>query len=1000
MLAKDSSKLWSWVEDAPRRGQEVTGPILRAASRVVAVLVAHNGEAWLPRTLAHLERLEIRPGMLIGVDADSTDESRLMLETTGIFDLVVDGNENLGYGDNVKLGLAAAGIDENIARVEFDWLWLLHDDTAVGKTSLTNLMASASGEDAPQVIFPKLLQPRRRNHPDKIDAVGESIAADGSRVSVVEPGQIDQGQLEPMNVLGGSTAGMLISLAAWQRLDGLSSEVPLLRDGVEFGMRANRAGLRVVTCPEASIRHIDATRSGLRDSKLAPEPDTLDIALGMMVAAGHAADVERASRKILFSARLNQLGHLLSKDHDRRRAAKNALTKFQTEKPAVHSIAEGAAKSGELENVDRELLPARFSELRHSLDLLAGKVADRAEGARLRPDPQARSGIRNLLSPGLVTATVLFVITLIACRGLIGFGRLSGPMLLPSPDSVGAAWHFWTNGTAGMIGANPPWLGLMALGSTLLLGQPEWFVSLVVLGGCSLSAASGFFFIRHLVASRWQAAALAAVWGLLLPLSGATGTGSLDAVAAAVLIPLLANVARAWLLRDKAGAESWRRPAHFALLAILLVSFVPLAWLPLAVFAFLIGRRIKNWKAALVAALGPVVVLSPWLPRLLSDPGRLLTGAEPSAAWAAQAPSPIGMAFGRSGYAHSPMVINILVVAVIWVLALVALYMLRTKLSCYLMGGALASLTCAIVLSRFVVTVNFIPVRPTCFVLMFCYLGCLIVLAALGIGKANQVASRDLRTLNFWLSTVTVLAVATAGVWWAIAGCGPLQRSTSNIPSYVQDTLNSERHTRALIMRMTDDTARYWLVDEAGASWGSGEAPALANRAANEQISDLAKQIAAGQPSDNVLSQLTQLAISHVVVSGVSDQAVQEFSSSSALTPIPVDDDTLVFSMPTNVSLLMFKDGKVILSEPKDNQWRAKAGDRTLKATDSGDWRQAWELNEKSSVEISSSPNLLSMVTQILGILALGILGAPAASEKKLPRRASRAETSAGRRGE
>lgn len=103
MLAKDSSKLWSWVEEAPDNRQEVTEDILSAAGRVVAVLVAHNGEAWLPRTLAHLERLEVHPGMLIGVDADSSDESRLMLETTGIFDLVVDGNQNLGFGENVKL---------------------------------------------------------------------------------------------------------------------------------------------------------------------------------------------------------------------------------------------------------------------------------------------------------------------------------------------------------------------------------------------------------------------------------------------------------------------------------------------------------------------------------------------------------------------------------------------------------------------------------------------------------------------------------------------------------------------------------------------------------------------------------------------------------------------------------------------------------------------------------------------------------------------------------
>lgn len=1004
MLAKDSSKLWSWVEEAPDNRQEVTEDILSAAGRVVAVLVAHNGEAWLPRTLAHLERLEVHPGMLIGVDADSSDESRLMLETTGIFDLVVDGNQNLGFGENIKFGLSAAGIDEKLARAEFDWVWLLHDDLAVGRTSLTHLVAEAIGDERPDVLIPKLLMPRRRNHPDKIASLGESIAADGTRAPVVEPGELDQGQLEPVSVLGGCSAGMMISLKAWQKLDGFSPDLPLFRDGVEFGMRANRAKMKVLTCPDASMRHINATRNGLRNTKLTNDPKAFDIALGMMVAAGHSQNVSKASKKLTSIARLNWLGHLFSKSADGRNALKAAITKFNTEKPSVQRISEAAEKSGDFANIDKALFPARFWEMRQALDLLAGKVADKTAARSLRPEPEARGGLRTLASPGMITAAFLLVITIIASRFLLSSGKLTAPLLLQSPDSLGVAWRNWTHSVPGLFGANPPWLGLMAFGSTLTFGQPEWFATVLVLGGCLIAGACGYFFLRHLTKSRWQAAVLASLWGLALPLSGATGAGSLDAIAAAILLPLIANVCRVWLVNDKAGPQMWRRPAHFALLSTILISFVPLTWLVLALVAFLIGKRTKNWKAALIAALGPIVVLLPWLPRLFSDPGRLLTGSEPSAVWSSSAPNPLGLLAGRGEFASAPIAINVLVIAVFWVLALVAVYRLRSRLVLYLAGSAVAFLAVAILLSRLVVTVNYIPARPISFVWLFCYLGVLLMLAALGTDPIDIRMSRAelLHKPNFWLAAAAVFGVLLGSFWWAIAGSGPnLNRGNQQVPSYVQDTLRSERHTRALLVEADGSVAKYWLVDENGPTWGSGEKPAIGSRAANNQLSDLAKQIAQGMPSDDVYEQLTGLAISHIWVRGVSEEAIQEFSSSASLTPIDVDDNTTVFSMPSNVSRMMFKDGKVLLSEPKDSQWSAKAVGTRLTASDAGDWRQAWELSEKKNVEISASPSLFSMATQILGLLALGILGAPAAKEEKLPRRATEtAKQSARRRAE
>ena len=55
-----------------------------ALSRVLAVLVVHDGAQWLPRTLGALDAQD-HPGLeIIAVDNDSTDDSRrLLLEHLG-----------------------------------------------------------------------------------------------------------------------------------------------------------------------------------------------------------------------------------------------------------------------------------------------------------------------------------------------------------------------------------------------------------------------------------------------------------------------------------------------------------------------------------------------------------------------------------------------------------------------------------------------------------------------------------------------------------------------------------------------------------------------------------------------------------------------------------------------------------------------------------------------------------------------------------------------------
>ena len=162
-------------------------------------------------------------------------------------------------------------------------------------------------------MVPKLLHPKRRNHPDQVSAVGESIAPSGARVPTVERGDIDQHQLEPARVLGASTAGMLITMDAWRELGGFNPEVPLFRDGVELGWRANALGMVVRTWPQASLRHVEAGRVGLRESVLAPDSIQADQAAGMSVAVIHAEKPARTIRRLGAQSVVQAFGYLLGK---------------------------------------------------------------------------------------------------------------------------------------------------------------------------------------------------------------------------------------------------------------------------------------------------------------------------------------------------------------------------------------------------------------------------------------------------------------------------------------------------------------------------------------------------------------------------------------------------------------------------------------------------------------------------------------------------------------
>lgn len=1027
----DETDPWAWAHE-----ERAPEPDPAGAASVVAVLVAHNGDAWLGRTLVEIARLNQRPGRIVGVDAGSDDGTRNLLDLAqqeGILDEVVSSGAQDGYGAAVDAALATSPLPEN------GWIWLLHDDLEPRRNSLTELLRAASeppeGEPPADILVPKLLQPRLRNRPDQLAEIGESISVSGARVISVEPGDIDQRQDEPAIVLGGSTAGMFISAAAWRELSGLKASIPLFRDGVDLGWRANEAGLVVRTAPEAGLHHHRAGRLGIRESAIAPNPDVEDRWAGMQVVVEHSPHPRRTRTLLGLAGIGKSFGMLLGKSPSGARDMLSAVARLWRtpvpETPAATATLPPA------------LLPGASWGLRHGADRVAGGLTDRYRDLvsdeastsidELTGDDFAGSRVSTrLLTPVMLGALVALFGTLIAIRHVFGLGTLTSVGLLPAPDGLGAAFRAWLAPDAGLAGSNAPWLGLAALGSVLTFGQPNLLAALLVLGGPALAAWSAHDLLRRrLPRAPWQAMALAGAWGLLLPVIGATSDGRLDLAVAAIVLPRLAGAFERWRTHSTAGGEGLRAPGAVALwLAVLAVCY-PLVWLvSLPLIAALAVIR-SDVRGGLVAAFGPLVVLAPWLPRLAGQPGRLLTGIDPTAAPADAAVNPFLALLGRTAGTTTPLVVSIVVLGLLALFGLVALFSTagtqsprqRLALAATVAGGA----SLAMILTRFVVTIDGVPVRPDGRPWVLVAAWGLIGLGAMLFGQVAKQVDVDAvaadstfkKGLRVGGTVALILVVLASGGWWLLRGAGaPLGLSSEVLPSYILNVQDSSRASRTLMVDLVDGEATYALVDSTNPSWGSGErSPLIDDPDAALMVSELAQQFAEGQPSDDLAERLGRLAIGHVWLRGASQDATSSLANAGGLDVSAGDEDVSVFTVANLPSRVMLRtagaeepvpnlevpagpSGRLlVISEPADTGWRAELNGVRLTPTASGDWRAAFELPaDAGAVRWSMRPGWLGMIWELLGWAGLLVLAAPSAGSRASGPRRALATTSRRRR--
>ncbi|MEU8575916.1 glycosyltransferase family 2 protein [Streptomyces asoensis] len=891
---------------------------------VTAVIVSHDGARWLPDALAGLLGQERPVQSVIAADTGSSDDSaRLLGEALGD-DRVLHLARRTGFGQAVEEANRTAPVLtpeelpylkrpsgwDPVTRTWRDdaydlpelpygepvqWLWLLHDDSAPEPGALAELLRVVDnelelGRDDVAVVGPKLRGWYDRR---QLLEVGVTIAHSGRRWTGLDRREQDQGQHDHVrSVLSVSTAGMLIRRDVFDRLGGFDRRLPLMRDDVDLCWRAQAAGHRVLIAPEAVVRHAEAASRERR---------TVDCA-GRTSASPHKVDKAGAVYTLLVNSRtallpwvllrlvvgtlLRTVAYLVGKVPgqalDEIRGLLGTLLRPERIIAGRRSRGKPAVGKDEL----RPLFPPPGATVRATVEQVAGDFFGSS-------DPDAVSGAgrhggavesgpggddadfleieqfarlkRIARKPGPVLFLVLLLVSLVACRNLLGGGALAGGALLPAPADASTLWSSYLDawhpiGTGGTPSA-PPYLAIIATLATLLFGSTGLALTVLLVCSVPLAGFTAYFASRPLVESRLLRAWAAVVYAFLPAATGALAGGRVGTAVLAVLLPLIARagIAASGLTHASGARGSWRATWAYALLLTITTAFTPIVWpvalvLGLAVLAVRRGE-ITAYGLRFLAQLGtPLLILAPWSLSLLPFGFFTQAGLDfgPSSATAIDL---LGASPGGPGTVDGLMLIGIVLAALAALLRSERTFGVRASWAVALVGLVFAALSNGSTWAG-----------PATLV----YGLALLAAAVIGAdGARTRVAEQSFG----WRQPVAALiAFASAAgplllaAGWMIGGAdGPLERRDPvQVPAFVAAEAGNRDQPRTLVLD-SDSAAHvgYMLVRGSGARLGDAELAAADGE--NGQLDKIVANLVAGSGADQA-DELGKFAVGYVLV--------------------------------------------------------------------------------------------------------------------------------------
>jgi GT2 family glycosyltransferase len=852
---------------------------------VTAVIVAHDGAAWLPRVIQSLLDQTRPVQRVVAVDTGSRDRSGSVLAGLLGREVVFGMDRSTGYGAAVARALQHRAANVNVpgpagpsAGEQAEWVWLLHDDSEPAPDALEQLLRGAAETRSAAVLGPKV-----RDWADRqvILEAGVTIDTAGRRITGVEPREVDQGQHDgDRDDMAVSSAGMLIRRDVWDSLDGFDPGMALFREDVDFCWRVHAAGYRVRVITDAVVYHVEASARRRRPISVARRPRQLDRRNAMLTLFGNLPALPMLASVVgnLVISLLRSLYFLLGKrvaaGLDELAAVGSVfghpfrLLSLRRRRALGRRAAYGRVRSN--------LPPGR--SVRRAAEFAASALsrsgpADTAGSHHATDDPDEADFLltdtglaqRTLTNPGVLLFLSLTVVSLVAERSLLGPGPLGGGALIPAWGGAATLWHEYLQGFhpvgIGSGSSAPPYLAVVAVLATVLGGKPWLAVDVILLGCVPLAGVTAFLAVRRVTRSTPVRVWAAASYALLPVATGTIAAGRIGTAVAFVLLPVIALMAGRMLTAPprRARRAAWATGLTVAVAA----AFVPLLWIvALAGALALIAVRPALWRNLAIVALVPPVLLLPWTLQAASNPSGLLleVGLQPPGLAVRDLSARSVMLLSPGG----PGIPPIWVTAGLAVAALAALLLSRRRtLMLAGWGVALAALAVAVAVSRVMIT----PVAggPTVSV----WPGVALLIAAMGLllagvtagdallrgdgtpGAAGQkgggAGPRGPRTLRgLGVAVLAAVACSTpvlAAASWVTSGVrGPVAPvSGPVVPAVVTAAPDSGLQLRTLVLRSDGSQVSYSLQRGTSPSLGDPDlAPVpAAQRALNAAVATL-----------------------------------------------------------------------------------------------------------------------------------------------------------------
>jgi len=618
-------------------------------ARVIAVVVCHNGRAFLRETFRGLAKQTRSIDDVIVVDTGSTDGTADWARSRLGEDAVLAVRGQFGRA------VMAALRDPRVAGAE--WVWLLHDDSAPEPEALERLLAEAASRPAAHILGPKLVS---WTDPNRLQEVGWSVDRTGRAVSPIEDDEIDQGQHDQVReTFFVNTAGMLVRRDVLLRVGGFDERMPAFRDDLDLCWRTHLHGSRVLVVPGARVRHFAAAASRARNGRAVSHqrylserhtmaallkavslrrlPLTFLLALvggGFRALALALTGRPGDALQILWAWGWNVKELPVTIVHRRRVQSRRRIDDAQ--------LAGLRAPGGQ---------PLR-AMLRGMLELVYGDVGEHAAQApnaadeQDMPTPGAQIGRIIASHPVAFSVAGFALLMLVSLRSLLTAPAIAGGAMGVFPDAgrdllreFGAAYHQIGLGSTEPA---PPSLAVLGGLATMTLNKALLAQKLLLWLALPLAAVTCTRALRVVVPSRAARAAASLLYASSPLAIGALAQGRLGELAFLVLAPpTLAQVVVAF--RRQQPREPWRPAVRFLVLAALVIAMYPPAAVVLlvvvaaaAIAALLRDRGADStWtvrQAVLLGGgyLGALLLLFPWTGQLLSGAALRSTGRAPA----------------------------------------------------------------------------------------------------------------------------------------------------------------------------------------------------------------------------------------------------------------------------------------------------------------------------------------------------------------------------------